>query len=96
MVCIIYGHPNRDITINFTISATNYQIAQISIPLSSGTANNVAAVNILQSSMLPNVCKDSNGNPYMYIASGTTLTINAPVTITSGKTITSVIQGGDY
>jgi hypothetical protein len=87
---------NRDITINLTISATNYQISQISIPLSSGTVNNVVPVNILQHAQLPNVSKDSNGNPYMYIASGTTLTINAPVTITSGKTITSVIMGGDY
>lgn len=87
---------NRDITINFTISATNFQIAQISIPLTAGTVNTIPAVNILQSAMLPNVQRDAAGNPYMYIASGTTLTINAPISITTAKTITSTIQGGDY
>jgi hypothetical protein len=87
---------NRDITINFTISATNYQISQISIPLSAGTVNSVPAVNILQSAQIPNIQKDSSGNPYLYVASGTTVTINAPVTVTSAKTITSVIQAADY
>lgn len=86
----------RDITVNFTISATNYQLSVVSIPITAGTVNSVPCVNLLASTQLPGLAKDANGNPYLYLASGTTLTVNAPVTVTSAKTITFVVQGGDY
>lgn len=86
---------NRDITINVTRSATNYQLTQISIPLTAGTVNSVPPVNILLNAQFPGLEYDANGNKILRLKSGDTLTINAPVTVTSGKTITSWTQGED-
>lgn len=86
---------NRDITINITRSATNFQLTQISIPLTSGTVNSVPAVNILGSAQFPGLELDANGNPIIRLKSGDTLTVNAPVTVTTAKTITIFCAGED-
>jgi hypothetical protein len=89
---------NRDITINITRSATNYQLTQVSIPLTAGTVNSVPAVSIFGTSgqaQLPGLEQDANGNAIIRLKSGDTLTINAPVTVTSGKTITAFVYGED-
>lgn len=87
---------NRDITINITRSAVNYQLTQVSIPLTAGTVNSVPTVDILRSAQIPGLSYDSNGNRYLYLKSGDTLTVNAPVTVTSAKILTVVAQGGDF
>ncbi len=51
---------------------------------------------MLTHAQLPGLAKDSNGNPYLYLASGTTLQIAAAVTVTAAKVITSVVIAGDY
>jgi hypothetical protein len=87
---------NRDVNIFLTRSATNYLLATVQIPLNSGNANNVAAVDILRSTMLPGLANDAMGNRILYLKSGDTLTFAATTTVTSGKQITAVAHGGDY
>lgn len=86
----------RDITVNLTRSAVNYQLAQISIPATAGYLDTVPSVDIMRSAFLPGTAYDSNGNKYLYLKSGDTLTINAPVTVTTAKTIQAVASGGDF
>jgi hypothetical protein len=85
----------RDVILYVTISATNYPIGQISLPITAGQLNSTPTVNLLNSSQLQ-LPLDANGNPYIYLASGASLTINAPVTITSAKTVTVVATREDY
>ncbi len=86
----------RDITINVTRSATNYQLTVLSIPATAGIADNVPSVNVLGNSQIPGLAKDANGNPYLYLKSGDTLTINAPVTLTAAKQVVAFASGGDF
>ena len=86
----------RDIWLYWVISATNYQIGTVTIPVTSGTVNSAPTVNLLNSTNLPGFAKDANGNPYLYLASGTALSVAAATTITSGKQIQFITQGGDY
>lgn len=88
----------RYLQIWFTISATSYLLGTIAIPLTSGDSSTgvVPSVNVLGNQYLPGLPRDSNGNPYLYIASGTTLQISVITAVTSGKTITSIIHGGDF
>lgn len=83
----------RDVTINITRSATNYQVTQVSIPITAGTLNSAPTIGILTSSQIAGLPIDGNGNPMIYLMSGDTLTFNAPVTVTSGKQITFFVTG---
>lgn len=85
----------RDITINITRSATNYQLAQISIPITAGYLNTAPCVNILQHAQFPGLAYDANGNKYLLLKSGDTLTVNAPVSLTAAKAFTIFTSGGD-
>lgn len=40
--------------------------------------------------------RDSNGNPYLYLAPTNTLTILSTTTVTTAKQISIVAQGGDF
>jgi hypothetical protein len=86
----------RDVTIYVTISATNYLIGTVSIPLNSGNTNSAPSVDILRSSQLPALAFDANGNRFLYLASGSTLSIACTSTVTTAKQITVFAQGEDF
>lgn len=86
------------IQLNVTISATNYLIGTVNVPLSAGNTTAAPSVNLLSAlnNFGPYLCKDANGNPYIYLANGSTLKVNSTTTVTSAKTVTFFAQGGDY
>lgn len=86
----------RDIQISIVISSVTYILGTVTIPINSGNINSAPTVNYFQSSQLPNLAKDSNGNPYLYLASGAVLQAEALTTVTSGKVISIMAFGGDY
>jgi hypothetical protein len=85
----------RDVILYVTISATNYQIGQIQLPITAGALNSTPTVNLLNSSQLQ-LPLDANGNPFIYLGPGATLSVSAPVSITSAKTVTVVATREDY
>lgn len=86
---------DRDIILNAVVSSTTYPMAILKIPATSGTVNTVASVNYLNQAQIP-LAIDAFGNPVLYIGSGTSLTVAAGTTITSGKAINFVVQKGDF
>ena len=81
-----------------TISATDYLIGSVNIPLSAGNLSTVNSVNLLSTTgnLGPVLNLDSTGNPYLYLASGSTLKVATTGTVTAAKTITFFAQGGDF
>ena len=86
----------RDIIVWATISAVSYQLARIQIPVSSGNTNSAPSVDLLKQSQWASLAYDAFGNKYLYVANGTTISISAPVSVTSGTTIQAFAQGGNY
>lgn len=86
----------RDVSLYWTISATNYVIGTVSIPITAGNTNSAPSVNLLSNAQIPNLQRDSNGNPYLYVKSGTTLAIASLTTVTTAKAIQVTSQGGDF
>lgn len=86
----------RDLQVSFTIAAATNLVTTINIPVNSGNTNAIPCINMLTQTQLPGLARDSNGNPYLYIASGTTLQISSTTTVTAAKVITSIVQAGDY
>lgn len=83
------------LTLTVVTSATNYIIGTINVPLSSGNTAAAPAVSLLNSANLP-TAKDSNGNPYIYLASGSVLKVNSGTTVNSGKVVSVTCNGGDF
>ena len=88
----------RVLTIGMTISATDYIIGTVNVPITAGTdAAATAAVSLLENnSILLWIRKDNNGRPYIYVASGSTLFAYAQTTVTSGKEIDIFTQIGAF
>ncbi len=83
-----------DLILIATISAVDYQLTTISIPVNAGNTNAVVAIDILRHSNIPGLAFDSNGNKYLYVASGTTLSFKlATAAIT---TVQLFAQGGQF
>jgi len=80
----------RDVCLYLTIASTNYLLSQVQVPITAGQSNGASFVNLLTGAFLPGsvpLSFDSNGNQYLYLAAGTTLSISAPVAVTSTKVI---------
>jgi len=78
------------------VSSTNYLIGTVNVPLSSGNTVAAPAVSALTRANIPALAIDANGNPYLYLASGSSLALAVTVAITSGKTVAALAQGGNY
>lgn len=83
------------ITLTVVTSSTNYIIGTINLPLSSGNTTAAPAISLINSANLP-TAKDSNGNPYLYLANGSVLKVNSGTTVNTGKVISITANGGDY
>jgi len=79
-----------------TISATNYLIGTVTLPLSSGNTVAAPPLDVITRGNFPSLAVDANTNPYLYLASGSSLSVAVTVAVTSGKTVTLFVQGGNF
>ena len=87
----------RDVQISITNGGTSYPLGTISVPIGAGNSSAAVSVNLLNSTALPGIAIDSDGNPYIHLVSGDTLTVSALSTVTSGKLITvTAATVGDF
>jgi len=87
----------HDLNIYVTVSAVNYLLGTVSIPINAGNTNAIVSVDVLRHTQLPFLPYDPNGNRYIYLASGSTLSIGIVVAVvTAAKTVTIFAQGADF
>lgn len=79
-----------------TISAVDYVLGEVTIPIAAGTNGSTKAVNLLNTTDLPWLRSDEAGRPYLYVANGTTLKIKAKTTVTAAKFLQFLAQAGDF
>lgn len=99
---IISSTDSSTTTVNLYITDTtgnNYYIVRVTNVSNSNPPINLFTVGQLaalanSSTILLNL--DSNGNPYIYLAAGSSLSIGTTSTLTSTTTLNVVAQGGDY
>lgn len=87
---------DRDIQIFLTSSSTNYLLATVKVPLGSGNADTIAAVDVLHSGMIPGLPLDANGNRCLTLAAGWSITAAMVATVTTAKTVTVLAMGSDF
>lgn len=85
-----------DIQTSITNGGTSYPLGTKTIAISAGTVAGTNAVNLLDPTNMVGLPIDSDGNPFVYLISGDTLTFESLVTVTSGKTIVIHVFGMDF
>lgn len=91
----------RDLYFYVNAGSTNYQISNISIPITAGVADTVPTVSLFKATsggsvMLP-LSTDANGDPYLYLDPFTSLYAQpSPSGITASKTINILAMGGAF
>lgn len=93
----------RDVQFFLNDGTTSYLLCTLPIPANSGNTNALLAQGLLASltgtfPYLPffQFPLDSNGNRYVYVASGWTLKAAVLTTVTAAKAISIVAQAGDF
>lgn len=87
----------RDVQISITNGGTSYPLGTVTVPAGAGNAGNTPSVNGFNSTQLPGLPLDSDGNPEILLLSASdTLTVSALTTVTSGKLITAIAIGADF
>lgn len=88
---------NRTFTVSITRSATAYTLVTVTIPFGSGTDGSTAAVDLLNSTILPSLPLDNDGQKYLFLQSGDTLTVALTTSaVTAGKTVTFAAIAADF
>src|SRR5579859_573165 len=87
----------RDIEVNRVSSTpTTYQLWTVPVPAGSGSSAGVAAVNGMNILYVMGLPVDNDGNPFLLLASGDTLQVNALATLTAAKTISVTVFASDF
>jgi hypothetical protein len=74
-----------NIQVSITNGGTQYNMWVVPIPLTSGTAAaSPSSVNLLNATDAVGLPVDNDGNPFLYLVSGDTLTVNALATLAAG------------
>lgn len=96
--CYITNTDTAAYTVNIyiTISATDYLIGTINLPLSSGNTTAAPTINLFANTNLATLNVDPNGNKYLMLATGATLKAATTGAVTAAKTVAFITQGGDY
>lgn len=85
----------RTMTLSIKQVSTNYTLFCFTLPASAGTTAAATPYNVWNvanfGAVLP---KDANGNPYLYLASGSSLYLSSGATVTN--TMTVLTQGEDF
>jgi hypothetical protein len=87
----------RDVQVSITNGGTSYPVGTVSVVAGAGNASGTSSVNLLDPAKMLGLPYDSDGNPFIHLISGDTLTVAALTTVTSGKLITvTAATVGDF
>jgi hypothetical protein len=85
-----------DVQVSITNGGTSYPIGTVNVYAGAGNSGTTNAVNLLNLNNMPGLPVDSDGQPYLLLISGDTLTLSALTTVTSAKQIAVSAIGGDF
>jgi hypothetical protein len=88
LIAVSTDTSNRDVQVSITNGGTSYPLGTISVVAGAGNTSGVNSVNMLDPTHLVGLAQDSDGNYYIQLVTGDTLTVSALATVTSGKLIT--------
>lgn len=90
----------QNIQVSITNGGTSYLLGTVTVGAGAGSNGVTSSVNAFSQSSTPAILGlplDSDGNPYLLLVSGDTLTVASTAAVTATKIITaSVLAAGDF
>ena len=86
----------RVVQLALTRGGVNYVFSAAAVPVASGTDGASPTINLLGVTLCPGLPVDNDGQPYVLLQSGDTLTIASSTTVTSGKLLHATAIAGDF
>jgi hypothetical protein len=77
----------HDVQISISNGGTSFLLGTIQLPIGAGNTSGVPSVNMLDPTKLVGLAYDSDGNPFLHLISGDTLTLSSVVTVTAAKVL---------
>lgn len=84
------------VTCQINNGTTGYTIGAVNVPVSSGYIAAAAPINFMAPANIPGLAIDNNGNPFFYLASGSTLKCTYATALTTSDLINVVATGADF
>ena len=85
----------RIIQIVLTRSSVDYIIGAVSVPAGSGTDGTNPQINLFNTTSCPGLPVDNDGQPYLLMVSGDTLSVLSTTTVTTAKLVNVAAVLGD-
>jgi hypothetical protein len=85
----------RIVQIALVRSGTSYPLGALTLPITAGTDGVTPSVDAIASGVIPGLPINNDGQHYIPMKSGDTLTVNTTTTVTTAKAISAVAMGGD-
>jgi len=76
--------------------STDIYIGAVNVPITSGTTGAIAAVDLLNGTLFPNLPYDANGKRVLPLPGGYIVKVSVQVAVTAAKTITVTCMAEDY
>ena len=86
----------RVVTLSLVRSAVSYPLGAVTVALASGTDGVTPTTTFLGTTLLPGIPVDNDGQPYLFMQSGDTLTVASAVTVTAAKAVAVTAVYGDF
>lgn len=80
----------HDIQVSIVNGGTTYTLGTVTVPIGAGNSGTVPSVNLLNSSQLPGLPVDSDGNPFIYLAGAGDVLSVLPKTALSASTFVNI------
>ena len=90
------GGTIHNLTLAITTSGTRYVLNTVSLPVNAGQNGTVVPVSLMSIVNWPGLAVDSNGNPYILLDSGDTLTAQYATAQGTADTISLTGAAGDF
>ena len=88
---------DRDVQVSLTRSGTSYPIGTVKVTAGSGNTSALPTIDLIPNlAQIPGLPVDSDGNTYLFLESGDTLTVSALTSVTTAKQITIVAVGANF
>ena len=86
----------NNVTFYLYNGTTSYPMSVVQVTAGAGNTYNVPSISAFSNVNWPTLTYDSNGNKFIYLASGWSLQVSVLAAVTSGKQLTITVQYENY